>query len=251
MTSVSSTIRLRFLGTPGIAGDGLATTIADRKLALLLFLLATGGRSDRIALADKLWPGTPAEKQLASMRLRIHKARQLHPDLLALHGSELALGPGVTHDLEFMHPAADIADGAAVCLGDAPLLSGIDLRGLDHVERMVQNLRDLMVSRAIRALHRQAQAQQRSGRLDQSVALLRRILVLAPLSETASRHLMCMYLRHDDRASALQVFERLRQSTRALLGAEPGARTRGLHARILREEATSADAFDDETMTAF
>ena len=54
--------------------------------------------------------------------------------------------------------------------------------------------------------------------------------------------LLCHLLDHD-RSSALRVFERFRETTRRLLGVEPGVHTTRLHARILLDEQQVLDEF--------
>lgn len=242
MTSGSTNrIRLEFLGIPKIVRDGGDTPISDRKLALLLFLLAARGRSSRIQLAAWLWPGADPDKQLASMRLRVHKLRQLEPALLGSGGAELQLANAVEHDLDSLRQHRDMPIDTALALAAKPLLSGIDLRGLDHVGCMVEGYRDLMVSQAIGAIYRNVQAH--GGRLQRrrGIQLLHEVMVLAPLSESACRHLMLLYVLDHDRASALHVFERFRETTRKLLGVDPGVRLGRLRERIVFDERQVRD----------
>ena len=243
MTPPTSRLRLEFLGMPKMVRDGVATTISDRKLALLLFMLAARGRCARIDLAACLWPEADPDKQLASMRLRVHKLRQLEPALLGSDGPELQLSAQVEHDLSSLRRSQDMPLETALALADTPLLSGIDLRGLEQIECMVEGFRDLMVAQAVDAIVREVLSQRAEARMQRCIELLHKVLVLAPLNESACRHLMLCHLLDHDRSSALRVFERFRETTRRLLGVEPGVHTTRLHARILLDEQQVLDEF--------
>ncbi len=244
--SRNGSLRLAFLGAPKAVRELDATPIADRKLALLLFALAVRGRNERARLAGWLWPDVEPERRLASLRLRVHKARQLDPRLLLVEGAELELSPEVGHDLQFLRQRRQMPLDTALALADTPLLRGIDLSGLQQFEILVQGIRELMASHAIHAIHQEVKACRSTGRIAEGIRLLQRILVLAPLNEAACRHLMGFYMLNHDRASALRVFERLRSGMRRLLGAEPSSRTRQLHASILLDEQVS---WQDERTT--
>lgn len=237
-------IRLEFLGMPRLVRDGLDTTISDRKLALLLFLLAARGRCARVQLAAWLWPDADPDRQLASLRLRVHKLRLLEPALLGSSGPELQLAPGIEHGLGPWQQQHAMPLETAMALAQGPLLSGIDLRGLEQIECMVEGHRDWMVAQAVHAIERQVRTHRQADQLRQGIELLHRILVLAPVSEPACRQLMLLYLRDHDRASALRVFERFRETTRKLLGVDPGAQTMRLQTRILLDEQQLLDEHD-------
>src|SRR5207245_49833 len=74
------------------------------------------------------------------------------------------------------------------------------------------------------------------GDIVTAIRYARRLIGLDPLSEDLSRHLMRLFARNNDRASALRVYHTCVTTLQRELGVDPSPATREAYERLMQHE---------------
>ena len=206
-----------------------------------LLALAPGRRLRREQVMDALWPDKEPAAASNNLYQALHAARNalgraMGEDWLELRDGVLRLDPGdgLRIDVEdFERAAARARQGEADAFPEALAVYRGELLPDDRYEEWSVERRD-----ALAATHRQLLAEwiallEAKGRLDESLAAARTLLLDDPADEAASRDLMRLEARRGNRSAALRTYEALQARLRNDLDVEPAAETVELKRAII------------------
>ncbi|HEX4518742.1 MAG TPA: BTAD domain-containing putative transcriptional regulator [Gaiellaceae bacterium] len=207
-------LELCLLGRFEVRVDGLTVPVEAwasgraRELVKLL-ALSPGHRLPRDRVLEDFWPSLAPDAALANLHKAAHHGRRALEDAggVVLQGGLVALAPGarIETDVERFEAAHD------------PDLYGGDLLPDDPYASWAEQPRAALRGRYLEALFR-------AGRWEA-------LADAEPADEAAQREVMRARFAAGDRLGALRAFDRLSDGL-AAIGAEPGAETLALHARI-------------------
>jgi predicted ATPase/DNA-binding SARP family transcriptional activator len=255
--SVTDDLRIRLLG--GFAASAGPRTVPlgawrlrkARSLVKLL-ALAPGHALHRDQLADILWPDLGGDAARNNLHQAVFAARRalssIGVDGSAVLGNRddlLVLGSGlpVVVDVEELQGAVREAQAA----GRRDLVARVlvespgELLPEDAYEPWAQGPATAFREWRTQAVLDVAQAQLGDGEADQAVVLLAPVISADPLHEPAARTMMRALAASGRRSEALIGYERLRDTLREELGAEPESATRDLFRELLAAESTGPD----------
>ena len=234
-------LRIRVFGELAVEIDGRAPErlAGGRARALLGWLALHPGLHPRSRVASVFWPDVLEESARVSLRTGLAAVRRQlgEPAAACIAASRTTVGihdgPGIWIDArEFDRLlAAGRGDQAlALCGGD--LLSDLD-------DDWVLEARQAHRERVAALLGALGAAAEQAGDLDRAVERARERLALDPLSEDAARVLIARLARTGDRASAVAVYQGMRESLRRELRLAPSPETRALVQEIMEEREAS------------
>ena len=207
----SVSVQLRLSQSPAlVAPSGASIALAPRDAALLAWL-ALEGPTQRIRLAQLLWPDSEPEAARNTLRQRLFQLRKLHGRALVCGSTTLALAEGLGHDL---------ADSDAV-LGDTPAES-------TEFGAWLGQQRERRQSRMRQALVELSDMAEQARDYADALSHARELLALEPLSEDAHRRVMRLHYLGGDRAAGLLAFDRCEQMLKDEIGARPSPPTLAL-----------------------
>jgi len=202
----------------------------------------------RAALAEVLWPETPAARAGRSLNTTLWRLRRaLPPDHIAAPGDRLALAPAADRwvdaaafetlldeaglDPGRLLPPAPLPTAALnAVLQAVELYHGDLLAGLEETWSLVEAER--LRSRYLDALQRLLAHYRARGEPETALDYAHRLLHADPLREEAHRQAMELYLTLGRPGEALAQFERCRQLLQEELAAGPLPETTALYERI-------------------
>lgn len=215
-----------------------------KTLELLKALIAFGGRDvAESTLCDALWPGTEADAARASLKVTLHRLRQIvGHDALTLNESRITLDPhyvwtdarafdGLTSRL----PEVDrLPADALAAFGERMfrLYRGPFLAGDEQV--FVLGERERLRGRMLRAIAVLAGRFQHDGAHAEALAWYERGIEAEPLTESFHRGVMQVCLTLHRPAEGLAAYERARRIFATQLQVVPSPETEAL-ARALRQ----------------
>ena len=258
--TVSPPLEVRALGPLEILRDG--TMLPDdawryaRPRELLLYLLAhpDGRTRDQIGLV--FWPDASATQVKNNFHVMLHHVRKTlgRPDLVTFERDRYRINweleGGVRFDArafeETVRPAyralraakrgddqdqaaARMLDGLALYRGDFLVDANAGDWHLETRDRLRRLFCDGAIALGDLRLER--------GNHKEAADLFARAVCADELNEGAHRRLLMALARSGDRTEALRHYERLAQTLRADLGAEPEKETRVLYDRLRKAEA--------------
>jgi DNA-binding SARP family transcriptional activator len=168
--------------------------------------------------------GADAVEGRSTLRLRLPEARvDLEAAVEAIHRAESAVTQGAF--VRAWGPAL-----VALFTAERGFLPGEDAPWIDDTRHQLRELE-------VRALECYAATELGLGgtELAGAVRAGRKLTQLAPLRESGYRHLMEALAAQDNPAEALHVYEQLCNCLREQVGVSPGALTRAVYERILKE----------------
>ena len=258
MIEPSGAALFRILGPVEVwTGEGWATIGAAKRRSVLAALLAYRGQPVSVdTLTEELWPDGPPANPANLVSIHIYHLRRLIGDaegrVLVTRAPryQLVLAPG---DLDADRFAALVAAGrralddgapgrAAEVLGEAlGLWRGRALADVPASPLVAAEADRLEESRA-GAEEMYAEARLASGRYDDVVPRLRRLLPDHPLREKSWSLLMRALCGAGRQAEALDTYEQARKTISVELGVDPGAELRQLYRQILDADSEQAVA---------
>ena len=224
-------MQLRLSQSPALidpSGSGIA--LAPRDAALLAWL-ALEGPTQRLRLAQLLWPESEPEAARNSLRQRLFQLRKLHGRALVRGSTTLALAEGLEHDL---------ADSDAV-LGDMPAES-------TEFGAWLAQQRQHRQSRMRQALVELSDMAEQARDYADALSHAGELLALEPLSEDAHRRVMRLHYLGGDRAAGLLAFDRCEQVLKDEIGARPSPATLALLDTL--QASARADAAPERSLPA-
>jgi DNA-binding SARP family transcriptional activator len=259
-------LSLALLGPPEICHAGALLALPTRKaLALLLFLAVEGGQHSRDRLAALLWPETGAARGRASLRLNLNYLRRAlghegsEPGHLVIERDSLAFNSDADFELDLALVAAALAS-AQYAAGPATatsqherlraaarelrgeFLAGFSLSDAPEFDDWAGLQRELWHRRSSQVLERLALSQAERGERAEAIQTALRWAAHDSLNEDAHRQLMRLYLAGGERAAALRVYERWRETLARELGVKPAPETAALAERARQTPESQAEA---------
>ena len=249
---------LRLLGPFELRlSDGQAVDVPGQKERALLAVLALSGGApqSRDKLAGLLWsdraePQARDSLKHALTRLRHSLAETLGNALAAdrqsvrLETASLSIDVAEFERLTRDGTPAALEQACALCIGD--LLEGIGIRDAGFEEWLEAERHRL------RRLHEDALTRLLAPSLPAAMRerAARRLLVLDPLREAASRALMQLHAERGESAQAVKLFEGLRERLHAELGVKPEPETTRLYEAIKQGRAATATPHGESVAAA-
>ncbi|MFJ5615675.1 AfsR/SARP family transcriptional regulator [Micromonospora sp. NPDC093243] len=211
-----------------------------KQQTVLALLVAQPGQLVTVEdLVDELWPAEPPRSAVANVRTYAANLRRnfeaLAPgaEVLVRHASGYRLQVGLEQidvnrfEAEYRQARVGLDDGAldptaellerAVGRWRGPMLAGVPLGPVLTARTVAAEEMRLL------AVELLADVWTRSGRGEQAIPLLRELLGLHPLRESAHLLLMRALYQRGDRAEAVAAYRSARDALRGQLGIEPGA----------------------------
>jgi DNA-binding SARP family transcriptional activator len=239
-------LRIHLLG-------GIRVSVADRVIersawsrrsargVVSLLALSAGHRLHREQIADALWPDLDSVAAANNLRKAVHLARRALSDdpavadaLLIGDKETISLPDDVWIDVDAFLAAAAAARRSSdpADYGKAIELYRGDLLPDDRYEAWVLPHLDELRGESVALLAEQASLLGARGDLDGAAAALRRALIVEPLEEDLAVQLMRVLALTGRRHEAEEVYERLRDTLAAELGALPSLATQRLREEI-------------------
>ena len=246
------TFQIRLLGDFSlIYADRQVTSLNTLRLQSLLayLVLHRDVPQQRQHLAFLFWPDTTEAQARNNLRQLLHQLRRAFPPVEHFLSAD-------THMVHW-HPITpfhlDVAEFEEVLtLADAATrqhdqhVLQVALEQADNLYRgeLLPGCYDewiLPERERLRQRHRQALEQllglfEVQGDTTSAIRYAQRLLGLDPLSEELYRHLMRLFARNNDRASALHVYHTCVSTLQREMGVDPGPATREAYERLLQQE---------------
>ena len=229
---------LRALGTIDLVGPDSARLEGllrrPKRLALLAYLAIErqSGRQRRDTLLAMFWPEADAGRARAALRQALHVIRSAIGDdaFEAVGDDELSLSPDAVRcdAVEFLRASSEARFDAALQLYKGDLLPGLFIDGSAAFDDWMDQTRQQLRTKALRAAGAVADRALRAGHFEAAVVAARRGVEICPTDEPAARRLILALDRSGDRAGALTAYEELVRRIAELFDAEPSAESRAL-----------------------
>jgi TolB-like protein/DNA-binding SARP family transcriptional activator len=226
--------------------EGAVNLLGQKERALLAFLALPPGTShSRDRLASLLWSDRGDPQARDSLKHALTRLRQClqsadSPSIIADRQSVRLDPAAVSTDVaafeRLMSAGTPAAIEQAMVLYRGDLLEGISIHDAVFEDWLLverQRLRQLLEG-ALATLAIQAMAAGERGRAE---AAARRLLVLDPLREAASRALMQLHADRGEAAQALKLYETLRDRLQRELSVKPEPETTRLYEAIRQHRA--------------
>ena len=237
-----ATLKLALLGRPQIfLDDEPLSALKSRKArALIFYLVATGERHSREALAGFLWPDKTEERARNNLRVEIARLRSLLADHFEITRPSLCIKPesqivcDVTDFLTtvdgFQPTLRELQTAVDLYRGD--FLEDFNLNDADLFDEWAQERRAYLRGRVLDALHQITEYHSQEKQYREGIDTARRLLTLEPWLEKAQRQLMFMLAKSGDRAAALAQYDMCCEMLAEELGVEPETETIQLYEQI-------------------
>ena len=241
-------VRVRVLGTPQLeiiqAESGPNKRPQKKPLELLHYIVAQGGEPAVITGAmDALWPDADGDAAKKAFDITLHRLRKLlgaDTAVLIAHGRAslntrycwvdafafARLAERIDQD-GLASNALDDALSRALMLYRGPVLGG----ATDATWTIAY--RNKLRARFTRLVERAGAQYAASGRTEDAERCYRSALDLDPIAETIYRSLMQSLASRGEKAAALDVYQRCRETLSALLGVKPSPETVAAYERTL------------------
>jgi DNA-binding SARP family transcriptional activator len=224
--------------------------VGTRKARLVLALLAAaGGRLVTVdELVDVLWPDRPPRHPAGNVATLVSRLRAvLGPDAISRCANGYRVGRTIVVDLtaatELVERAEAQLRAASPVAALATARRALDVLGRGDVlpgqpaSELAEQARRTHRDLTRQAHHAAAHAALQTGEVHLARATAATAVRFDPLDETAHRALMRANWAAGERAKALAVYERLRRTLAAELGADPSLHSQQLYLDILRERS--------------
>jgi SARP family transcriptional regulator, regulator of embCAB operon len=250
---------LRFYLTGRVSVEGAElvdqTALPGRqgRLALVYLVLERHRPVPYDEVADALWGSELPPSWDRSLRVLVSKLRKVlpapaRPLLVSDAGCYQARLGDVWVDVEAATNAVDRAEGAwrardlATAWSEATVAASVARRPLlpGEDQPWVAQERGRLRGLQVRALEVLAAVYLARGEAVLTREVAQELVGLEPLREAGHRLLMHAHVAGGERAEALRVHQRLRESLAEELGVDPSPETRALHQAILREHPEPA-----------
>jgi predicted ATPase/DNA-binding SARP family transcriptional activator len=246
-------LALYFLGIPELKLNNTPITTDRRKaVALLAYLAVNRGKYTREFLSGLLWPDYDQAKAFSNLRRTIWEVHQAIGEgwLLTDRESVSLIGDG-NIDLDvaqfrdlLSHQQTDIQSRISL-LSDAVklyrnhFLTGFSLKDAYPFNEWAYAESEELRQQLAKALTRLSEDYCALGQAEKAIPYARRLISLDPLSESAHRQLMEVYLQAGQHNAALKQYQTCEQVLRKELNLDPQPETRALYKKIRKGEIKS------------
>jgi predicted ATPase/DNA-binding SARP family transcriptional activator len=238
-------LEIKTLGGLSLSEGGRPVTdLQSRKAeALLVYLAAEGGQHSRSVLASLLWPESPQDRAMTSLRVALSALRKRLSPYLDISRSTARIHPQAEIDFDVSNLEQKLTAGQmeqALEIYRGEFLEGFHIRESLEFEdwRVWENerLRRLVVD----GLHGSISRHIERGDYGRGQDLARQLLQLEPLDELAHQQYMLLLALDGQRSAALVQYEKCRQVMHDELGADPSPETQELFRQIEGGELPSS-----------
>ncbi len=227
-------MQILVLGPPAIREDGQSLELRDRKGVGLLAYLAIQGRTTRDKLADLFWTDMNQADARRNLRQRLYELKGKLPDgCLNTDGDSVSLETSAQTDLEqFRESISAGNDEAAILLWRGAFLHGLELPSANGFDEWLEPMRETLNVAYHEALRRLATAREERGDLRGALEAHQRLLSDDELQEHHQRETIRLLEALGERETALQQYERYRQTLKRELDDVPLPQTQQLAQRV-------------------
>ena len=243
---VEKMLEIRVLGGFDLRVNGQALKdLGSRKAeAILVYLAMRGGMCNRNVLAALLWPESPENQAMTSLRVALSLLHRELADYLEVSRDVVGIKPGANvyldvTDLEGKLAGGELEQALDVYQGD--FLQGFNIRDCLDFEDW-RRLQQERVNEVVKhGLHSAISHAIEIEDYQKGQDFIRRLLEIDPLDEQAHRKCMLLYVLDGQRAHALEHYEKCQDILQAELGVEPSQETQSLYTQILQGARPGSD----------
>lgn len=240
------TLEITLLGRPQIklAGQVAPALNANKALALLYYLAATGQTHSRQALAGLLWSDLPEEAARRNLRVELNRLTTVFDPYLLRNRETLAFNRDLPHRLDLAlfeailkHPDPTTEQlRAAIDLYQGDFLEDFHVRDAALFEEWQHSQREHLRQAVQRLTMRLVQRYGQAGEYDTAISYAQRLLAREPWLEEGHQQLMVLYARTGQRGAALAQYDACCQVLDDEYGVPPSDETNEIYDRILAGE---------------
>jgi DNA-binding SARP family transcriptional activator len=240
------TLELTLLGRPQIKLNGHPAPLvsANKALALLYYLAATGHVHSRQALAGLLWSDLPEDAARRNLRVELNRLREFFDPYLLSSRETLAFNKALDYQIDLAvfeaclrHPNPTTQQmQAAIDLYQGEFLEDFHIRDAALFEEWQFTERERLRQAVQRLTLRLVQQYTHARQYDAAITCGRRLLAREPWLEEGHQQLMLLCARTGQRGSALAQYELCTQAIEDEFGVLPSEETNQLYDRILSGE---------------
>ena len=216
--------QLKVLGIPRLERDG-HSVLLDRRTAAVLSYLALEGATSRSKLAGLMWPDSLEATARNNLSQTLRRIRQNLQDTLIEGDDPLRLKPGLTVDAINLKLASFNADHDTTLTYTGTLLDQLEFDDSPEFATWLYAERERLDALRRQSLLEKSQQLESLGQFDRAAKLMRVLLSMDAVAESAHRRLMRLLYLAGDRPAALRAFEQCKQVLAEELGVTPLAET--------------------------
>lgn len=250
-------LEISALGGLTIKQDGaIQTELTSQKAqAMLIYLICTGRPHSREALADLLWPDSPAAQALSNIRKLLTRLRPYLADYLLITRQTVAfdrsqpywldvaelerhlawVAQSTSRNLNLTRPVIQQLE-KAVALYQGDFLKGFSLRDSEGFEEWVLVEQERLRRMATKTLELLVVYYLETGDYAAGIEQAARLLKLDPLHEEAHRYMMTLLAYSGQRSAAMAHYKTYQRYLVNELDIAPEAETTDLYERIRKNE---------------
>lgn len=252
MSDGRTRLHIRLLGTPQVSAGTMPLALNQLKSrALLFYLAATGRPHTRDHLAALLWGESGQREAYHSLRSSLYHLRKA---LQAIQVDEVLIREGDLLSLERVSCRCDVIElrrwitqgderslSQAVALWKGPLLQGFSLPDAPSFEDWAQMENARLNHSCFDALDRLADWAEERGEWSVATGYVRQMIQIDPLSESAQKRLINLYLRQGEVGPAVRQYRQFENQLDRELGIKPSPEIRALYEDLLRQQQNISD----------
>ncbi|MDE2101076.1 MAG: hypothetical protein KGL39_27765 [Patescibacteria group bacterium] len=235
MRTSTGTLGIHLLGSPCFVQDDLPLAqLHDRKLQALVFALCCHQAGSRSHFARLLWPNTNPERAAGNLRVRLHKLRQICPNLIETNSEGLRLSEGIQVDAWFLFEADEPAPLAvARNFLHKMILNGHSFEDMPSFNALLSTYRAIYERKSLLRLQEHAEELKSSGKRRECLIAAEEMLLISPFDEQACRTVMEINVLEHDIPSAIQTYLRFKANITQALGIGPDPSLTSLYEKLL------------------
>ncbi|MGE0329436.1 MAG: BTAD domain-containing putative transcriptional regulator [Ramlibacter sp.] len=250
---MSAELTLLVMGPLEIRSDGAPVSLPAKTQALLVYLVMTGRRARREALADMFWGDTGEDGARANLRLALTKLRQALPGLVDADAESVGLVQAQRLDVDALQLLRTVdallqrpleEQEAAVARYRGPFLQDFVLRDCAGFEDWVNSERQRIDRRVVVLLRELVQAARRAAKPAREILHLSQWARIEPWNEEVQMPLIRLLAQTGATAAALDSFELSRRAMAEELGVKPSVALAMLADKVRRGEVGASPAPD-------
>jgi DNA-binding SARP family transcriptional activator/predicted negative regulator of RcsB-dependent stress response len=240
------TLEITLLGRPqlNLNGHPVPAINANKALALLYYLAATGHTHSRQSLAGLLWSDLPEEAARRNLRVELNRLRNVIAPYLVGSRETLAFNRDLPHELDLSRferclrqpePTTEqLREAIALYRGE--FLEDFHVRDAALFEEWQASERERLRQAVQRLTLRLIKLYSQGGEYDLAIPYAHALLAREPWLEEGHQQLMLLYARTGQRGNALAQYELCAQALDDEFGVPPSDETNELYDQILSGE---------------
>ncbi len=225
-----------------LEGKYVQNNLSRKALALIVYLLINKKSASRDYLGELFWEGLSQTRGMNNLRVTLSEIRKILPDLLTIERHTVSINPSFDYrfDVNELKVSPDSANGT-MGIGSRKIasqvqkklsqyhgdfLEGFYIQGCSSFENWLVIEREQIRELVIAQLQELIDFYIAIADYQPGIKLLKKLLKLNPLLESAHRQLMRLFVFEDQREAALSQFETCKQILKNELDVEPSTETK-------------------------